>query len=193
MGGQLGRPSGARFRTYERLKRYAEEIKGTLFDTRQLRRAVEDVYNYPLRQVAIDTLNRQLRSGISDEDLASRVIELREEGRLCDHPRRGRIPGTANHLLARACRTMTLNIAKVRQYLDDFDFETLFIEELGWDRYAADLELPIDGQRLHLRGFAEKRGVQVFECRAGTAAEMPDFKTQRKIETQFAELPANTW
>ncbi len=83
VGGQLGRPSGARFRTYERLKRYAEEVKDTLFDTPQLRRAIEDIYNYPLRQVAIDTLNRQLRSGISDEDLAGRVIEMREEGRLC--------------------------------------------------------------------------------------------------------------
>jgi len=83
VGGQLGRPSGARFRTYERLKRYADEIAGTLFDTAQLRRTIEDIYNYPLRQVATDTLNRQLRSGISDEDLATRAIELREEGRLC--------------------------------------------------------------------------------------------------------------
>jgi hypothetical protein len=83
VGGQLGRPSGARFRTYERLKRYAEDVKGTLFDTQQLRRAIEDIYNYPLRQVATDTLNRQLRSGIDDQDLAQRVVELREEGRLC--------------------------------------------------------------------------------------------------------------
>ncbi len=83
LGGQLGRPSGARFRTYERLKRYAEEVKGTLFDSQRLRRAIEDIYNYPLRQVATDTLNRQLRSGISDTELARRVIELREEGRLC--------------------------------------------------------------------------------------------------------------
>ena len=82
VGGQLGRPSGARFRTYERLKRYAEDIKGTLWDTQQLRRAIEDIYSYPLRQVATDTLNRQLRSGISDDDLATRVVELREEGRL---------------------------------------------------------------------------------------------------------------
>jgi superfamily II DNA or RNA helicase len=82
-GGQLGRPSGARFRTYERLKRFAAEVKGTLFDSQVLNRAIDDIYNYPLRQVAIDTLNRQLRSGISDEDLADRVIELREEGRLC--------------------------------------------------------------------------------------------------------------
>ena len=83
IGGQLGRPSGARFRTYERLKRYADEVKGTLFDTQQLRRAIEDIYSYPLRQVAIDMLNRQLRSGISDADLAQRVIDLREENRLC--------------------------------------------------------------------------------------------------------------
>jgi len=83
VGGQLGRPSGARFRTYERLKRYADQIKGTLFDTQDLQRSIEDVYNYPLRPVAIDTLNRLLRSGISDQVLAERVIELREEGRLC--------------------------------------------------------------------------------------------------------------
>ena len=59
------------------------EFKDTLFDTPQLRRAIEDIYNYPLRQAAVDTLNRQLRSGISDADLAQRVIELREEDRLC--------------------------------------------------------------------------------------------------------------
>jgi len=32
VGGQLGRPSGARFRTYERLKSYLEEVKGTLWE-----------------------------------------------------------------------------------------------------------------------------------------------------------------
>jgi len=83
IGGQLGRPSGARFRTYERLKRYADEVKETLFDTQQLRRTIEEIYSYPLRQVAIDILNRQLRSGLSDADLAQRVIDLRDEGRLC--------------------------------------------------------------------------------------------------------------
>ncbi len=83
VGGQLGRPSGARFRTYERLKRYAEQVKGTLFESQELLRAIDDVYRYPLRPTAIDTLNRQLRSGISDEDLAALVIALRDEDRLC--------------------------------------------------------------------------------------------------------------
>jgi superfamily II DNA or RNA helicase len=83
VGGSLGRPSGARFRTYERLKRYAERVKGTLFDTDQLRKTVEDIYRYPLRQVAIDTLNCQLRLGINDDQLAELAVALREEDRLC--------------------------------------------------------------------------------------------------------------
>ena len=73
VGGQLGRPSGARFRTYERLKRYAEQIKGMLFDTPQLAKTIEEIYRFPLRQSATDTLNRQLRSGISDEKLAEQM------------------------------------------------------------------------------------------------------------------------
>jgi SNF2 family DNA or RNA helicase len=83
VGGQLGRPSGARFRTYERLKRYADDIKGTLFDSQELHKAIDDIYRYPLRSTATDTLNRQLRSGVSDQSLAQLVITLREEGRLC--------------------------------------------------------------------------------------------------------------
>ncbi len=83
IGGQLGRPSGARFRTYERLKRYAESVKGTLFETQDLLRAIDDIYRYPLRPTATDTLNRQLRAGISDEALADLVIALRNEDRLC--------------------------------------------------------------------------------------------------------------
>jgi hypothetical protein len=82
-GGQLGRPSGARFRTYERLKRYAEQVKGTLFESQELLRAIDDIYRYPLRTTAVDTLNRQLRSGIADDDLARLVIDLRAEDRLC--------------------------------------------------------------------------------------------------------------
>ena len=83
VGGQLGRPTGARFRTYERLKDYAARVKGELFDTPDLSRAVEEIYRFPLRQSATDTLNRQLKLGISDEKLADLVLALREEDRLC--------------------------------------------------------------------------------------------------------------
>ncbi len=83
MGGQLGRPSGARFRTYERLKSYVQEMKRTLFITEELLKAIDDIYRYPLRQSAIDTLNRQLISGISNQQLAELVVALRMDDRLC--------------------------------------------------------------------------------------------------------------
>jgi len=83
IGGQLGRPSGARFRTYERLKRYADKVKGTLFEVPELAKSIEEIYRYPLRQAAIDTLNRQMKAGIEDDKLAELVMALREEDRLC--------------------------------------------------------------------------------------------------------------
>lgn len=82
VGGQLGRPSGARYRTYTRLKVYADEIKGQLFDLPELHRALDDIYRYPLRSDAIDSLNRQMKSGIDDGQLAELVIALRNENRL---------------------------------------------------------------------------------------------------------------
>ncbi len=82
IGGQLGGRSGARFRVYDRLNRWVQEQAGTLFVTDELKRAIEDVYRSPLRPVATETLNRQLKSGISDEDLALLVVAMRAEGRL---------------------------------------------------------------------------------------------------------------
>ena len=83
VGGQLGRPSGARFRAYTRLKKYAETVRGQLFDVDALHQAIDDIYRHPLRQSAVDTLNRQLRSGVSDDQLAEIVMSLRQEDRLC--------------------------------------------------------------------------------------------------------------
>jgi hypothetical protein len=83
VGGQLGRPSGARFRAYERLKAYADAVKGTLFATPELLKAIDDIYKYPLLQSATDTLNRQLKSGVSDPALAELVMSLRADARLC--------------------------------------------------------------------------------------------------------------
>ncbi|WP_249067309.1 hypothetical protein [Argonema antarcticum] len=51
--------------------------------TEELRKAIDEVYRYPLRQSAIDTLNRQLKSGISNQQLAELVVALRMDERLC--------------------------------------------------------------------------------------------------------------
>jgi hypothetical protein len=65
------------------LKRHIERVRGTIFDLPDLTKAIEEIYRFPLRQSATDTLNRQLRAGISDEKLAELVIALRDEDRLC--------------------------------------------------------------------------------------------------------------
>src|SRR6266566_4976051 len=84
IGGQLGAASGARRKTYARLKEYIDYIQPTLFPAPpELHSALEDIYKYPLQETARDTLNRQLRSGISDEQLAALVIDLRADNRLC--------------------------------------------------------------------------------------------------------------
>ena len=83
-GGQLGRPSGARFRVYERLKAYEDYLRDSGFANLELSRAIEELYGYPLFQSAIDTLNRQMRSGIKDPQLATLVTSLRADGRLCN-------------------------------------------------------------------------------------------------------------
>jgi len=76
VGGQLGKKSGARYRVYMRLDRYVKEFEDTLFASESLKRAIEDIYKYPLREYAKETLNRQLKSGISDSDLVGLVISL---------------------------------------------------------------------------------------------------------------------
>ena len=88
-GGTLGRPSGARYKIYERLKHHRTRLgdRRDLLVTQehvlQLDRALEEIYRYPLVQSAVDSLNRQLKARIDDHQLAELVLRLREEGRLC--------------------------------------------------------------------------------------------------------------
>ncbi|MDQ2718075.1 MAG: NgoFVII family restriction endonuclease, partial [Chloroflexota bacterium] len=82
--GQLGSRSGARLRTYQRLVHFVEAARNSLFPAPpELHKAIDEIYRYPLQESARDTLNRQLRAGVSDDDLANLVIALRDANRLC--------------------------------------------------------------------------------------------------------------
>ena len=81
-GGQLGKKTRARYRVYMRLTRYYEENKNTLFVNDAIKKAIEDIYKYPLKEFAKETFNRQLKAGISDDDLANLAASLREEDKL---------------------------------------------------------------------------------------------------------------
>lgn len=80
IGGQLGSRRGAKFRTYERLKGYADA--NPLFETDALKRAIQALYTHPLTETATDTLNRQLRAGLDDDALAELVVSLHDDERL---------------------------------------------------------------------------------------------------------------
>jgi superfamily II DNA or RNA helicase len=81
-GGSLGKKSGVKYRVYMHLDRYCKDYEGTLFVNEVLKKAVDDIFKYPLKEFARETLSRQLKSGISDEQLKELVISLREEEKL---------------------------------------------------------------------------------------------------------------
>ena len=100
--GQLGSRRSAASRAYERLTAYALDVEinfpvlalGPEWEF--LKRAIEEIYSYPLRQNAIAKLNREFKAGISDEQLAKLVVFLRENDALCvihpeDEPREAQI------------------------------------------------------------------------------------------------------
>ena len=81
-GGSLGKKNGVKYRVYTRLDAYCKKYEGTLFVSEALKKAIDDVYKFPLKEFGRETLNRQLKAGVSDEELASLVISLREEDKL---------------------------------------------------------------------------------------------------------------
>jgi hypothetical protein len=81
---------------------------------------------------------------------------------------------------------MSLNVARVRQCLQTFDFKTLFIQELGWDRHSGNLTIAVDGMTICLQAVAEKRGMQVFHY-AAPPEGMLDYTLRRKAERQTAK------
>jgi len=82
-GSSLGKKTGVKYRVYMRLDRYFKENESSLFVTEEMKKAVDDIFKYPLKEFARDTLNRQLKAGISDDSLANLVISLRDDDKLC--------------------------------------------------------------------------------------------------------------
>jgi len=82
IGGQLGGAQNIRRRVYDKLKLYRRSS-----DT--LKRAIEQIYRYPLKETARDRLRRQLRANVGDDDLATLVEILHDAGDLCAVPRAG--------------------------------------------------------------------------------------------------------
>ncbi|MEJ5251628.1 MAG: Eco57I restriction-modification methylase domain-containing protein [Armatimonadota bacterium] len=80
-----------------------------------------------------------------------------------------------------------LNIERMRRILKDFDFKTLFIEELGWEHHEQTLTVTAGGETYALRAIAHKRGLIAFTCAPASDGRLPDYKTRRHIEREVAK------
>lgn len=89
VGGQLGSKTSARYRVYQQLSAFYEQFHRLFRNPDALARVIDDIYKYPLRPLAVELLNRELKAGISAELLAETCIRLREEGRFCQVPFEG--------------------------------------------------------------------------------------------------------
>ena len=58
--GSWGARPVARYRAYK-TETYHESIEDTLFDTTQLKRTIDDIYRYPLKESARELINRRIR------------------------------------------------------------------------------------------------------------------------------------
>jgi hypothetical protein len=82
---------------------------------------------------------------------------------------------------------MAFNAASAKGLLERFDFATLFVNELGWDRHSAALSVEISGTPYALKAIAEKRGMVAWLCEAPKGRSIPDRATRKKIESQVAK------
>ena len=83
IGGQLGKKTGARYQVYHRLKVHYDHPQCDIFYNAELKKAIDEIYSYPLQEIARETLSRQLKIGLSDEQLAQSILHLRTENKYC--------------------------------------------------------------------------------------------------------------
>ena len=160
--GALGRPSGARFRTYERLKRYVRSVKGTLFDLAELHRAIDEIYRFPLRP------RRRTRSTASSApasptttssascSLCARKTGSASSGKTSPIRSRGSSARSGSAHPLRGDSLAKLNAQRTREILQAFDFQRLFVEELGWSKPARPQAPPLERQGAGLLGARDR-------------------------------------
>ena len=77
-----------------------------------------------------------------------------------------------------------LNRTAIRQLLDQFDLQPLFIDELGWDYGGTDMTVTVADKDFTLQAIAHKRGFVAYQCVART---IPDYPTRQKIYREVAK------
>ena len=81
---------------------------------------------------------------------------------------------------------------RIKIFVRNFDFQNLFIEELGWNNPPRRQPVAVEvGRETHsLKMLSEKSGFQVFLHEAASADEIPDANTRKKFEKKLTEIAA---
>ena len=82
---------------------------------------------------------------------------------------------------------MSLDRKRARQLLAKGELQSLFIEELGWDRHSSPLEITAAAMPVRLQALAQKRGMVAYHCPPPSGGSLPDYPHRRKIEQQVAK------
>src|SRR2546428_9325543 len=83
---------------------------------------------------------------------------------------------------------MTPDKQRIQRYLKAFDFQKLFVDELGWDYLKEPpLILACKEQSYTLRPLVEKRGFKVYVCDPDAQRCMPDDTRMRLIDREVAK------
>ena len=82
---------------------------------------------------------------------------------------------------------MSLDRNRVRQLLATGELQSIFIEELGWDRHSSPLEITAAAMPVRLQALAQKRGMVVYHCPPPSGESLPEYTHRRKIEQQVAK------
>ncbi len=84
---------------------------------------------------------------------------------------------------------MMISSPGIREHLSNFDFESLFIQELGWDYHPSEqpLSVTVKDEAYELEPVAEKRGMSVYLCSPDSDGEVPRYDLRKRIERQVAK------
>lgn len=82
MAGTLGKRSSVKFRIYTLLEAYEKRYTGTLFAREEIKQAINDIYQFPLREFAQESIRRQLKAGADHDTIVLMVIALHEDDKL---------------------------------------------------------------------------------------------------------------
>lgn len=77
---------------------------------------------------------------------------------------------------------------QVRELLKSFEFQELFVEELGWERQRGRHVISVGNEFFDLSLVAEKNGLVAFICQPQGGGEFPGSATRKRIEREVTKL-----